>query len=96
MDDPAIELSSRKKLELYKKTMSKTGSMDDLEKYRKYRNEFNKLKCMAQKDYYTQKDLWKVINNIIGKNKHRGAIISHITINWVKTYSPKVMANEFA
>ena len=79
--------------------------MDDLEEYRKYRNEFNKLKRMAQKDYYARKveefrhktkDLWEVINNIIGKNKHRGVIISHITINGVKTCSPKVMANEFA
>ena len=100
-----IELASRKKLELYKKSKRKNGSMDDLEKYRKYRNEFNKLKHMAQMDYYAHKveefrhktkDLWKVINNIIGKNKLRGAIISHITINGVKTYSPKVMANEFA
>ena len=33
-----IELAPRKKLELYKKTISKNGSMDDLEKYRKYRN----------------------------------------------------------
>ena len=39
-----IELASRKKLELYKKSISKNGSMDDLEKYRKYRNEFNRLK----------------------------------------------------
>ena len=100
-----IELAPRKKLELYKKSISKNGSMVDVEKYRKYRNEFNRLKCMAQKDYYAHKveefrhktkDLWKVINNIIGKNKHRGTVISHITINGVKMYSPKVMASEFA
>ena len=100
-----IELASRKKLELYKKSISKNGSMIDVEKYRKYRNEFNKLKCMVQKDYYAHKveefryktkDLWKVINNIIGKNKHRGMILSHITINGVKTYSPKVMAHGFS
>ena len=100
-----IELASRKKLELYKKSISKGGSMVDVEKYRKYRNEFNKLKRMAQKDYYARKveefrhktkDLWKVINNVIGKNKHRGRIISYITINGVKAYSPNVIANEFA
>ena len=100
-----IELASRKKPELYKKSISKNGSVVDVEKYRKYRNEFNKLKCMTQKDYYAHKveefrhktkDLWKVINNIIGKNKHRGMIISHIIINGVKTYNSKVMANEFA
>ena len=79
--------------------------MVDVEKYRKYRNEFNKLKRKAQKDYYAHKveefrhktkDLWKLINNIIGKNKHRDRIISHITINGVKSYSPKVISNEFA
>ena len=100
-----IELASRKKLELYKKSIRKNASVNDLEKYKKYRNEFNKLKRMAQKDYYAckveefrykTKDLWKVINNIIGKNKRRGAIISHIMINGIKTYSPKMMANEFA
>ena len=50
-----IELASRKKLELYKKSISKNGSMVDVEKYRKYRNEFNKLKRTAQKDYYAHK-----------------------------------------
>ena len=50
-----IELASRKKLELYKKSVSKNGCMVDVEKYRKYRNEFNKLKCTAQKDYYACK-----------------------------------------
>ena len=79
--------------------------MVDVEKYRKYRNECNKLKCTAQRDYYAHKvdefrhkteDLWKVINNIVGKNKHRGRIISHITINGVKSYSPNMIANEFA
>ena len=39
-----IELASREKLELNKKPISRNGSMDDLEKYRKYRNEFNRLK----------------------------------------------------
>ena len=50
-----IELASRKKLELYKKSIRKNGSMDDIEKYKKYRNEFNKLKRTAQKDYYAHK-----------------------------------------
>ena len=97
-----IELALKKKLELYRKSISRNGSMEDVQKYR---NEYNRLKCMVQKAYYARKveefrhktkDLWKVINNIIGKNKHRGAIISHITVNGIKTYNPKVMANEFA
>ena len=39
-----IELASKKKLELYKKSISRNGSMEDVQKYRKYRNEYNRLK----------------------------------------------------
>ena len=79
--------------------------MEDVQKYRKYRNEYNRLKHTVQKAYYARKvkefrhktkDLWKIINNIIGKNKHRGTIIPHITVNGIKTYNPKVMVNEFS
>ena len=57
----------------------------------------------AQTSYYNDKikecknktkELWKVINRVICKTKHRGSIISHITIDGLKTYSPKRIANE--
>ena len=41
------------------------------------------------------KQLWKMINGIIGKRKHSGSIISYITINGVKTYDTKKIANDF-
>ena len=50
-----IELASKKKLELYKKSISRNGSMEDVQKYRKYRNEYNRLKQMVQKAYYATK-----------------------------------------
>ena len=78
-----IELALKKKHELYKKSISRNGSMEDLQKYRKYRNEFNRPKSLLCP--HKTKDLWEVISNIIGKNKHRGSIISHITVNGIKT-----------
>ena len=44
---------------------------------------------------HNTKLLWKVINNVIGKVKHSGSIISYITINGLKTYNPTKIANEF-
>ena len=99
-----IEVVSGKKLELYKQSLHKDVTHKTVQKYKEYRNQYNRLKRMAQTTYYTEKirecknktkDLWKIINNVIGKTKHRGSIISHITIDGLKTYNPKKMANEF-
>ena len=50
-----IELSSIKKLELYKKLVKKDATCHDIESYKIYRNEYNKLKRHAQKTYYQDK-----------------------------------------
>ena len=36
-----------------------------------------------------------MINNIIGKHKHSGSIISYITIDGIRKYDPDTIANEF-
>ena len=41
------------------------------------------------------KQLWQMINSIVSKTKHTGRIIPFITINGVKTYDPKKIADEF-
>ena len=98
-----IEVVSRKKFEIYKRTIQKNPTAETLQKYKEYRNHYNRLKRTAQTNYYNEKikesknktkELWKVINQVIGKNKHRGNIISHITIDGLKTYSPKRITNE--
>ena len=48
-----------------------------------------------QENTTNTKKLWKVINNIIGKYKHSGSIISYITVDGVCKYDPNVIANEF-
>ena len=42
------------------------------------------------------KKLWRVINNIIGKNKHGGSIIPYITMDGIWKYDPCEIANEFS
>ena len=99
-----IKVASRKKLELYKKTLNKDVTHESVQKYKEYGNQYNRLKRNAQTTYYTDKirecknrtkELWKVIDKVIGKTKHRGSIIPHITIDGLKTYNPKKMSNEF-
>lgn len=57
-----------------------------------------------RRDYYTHKiiscnnntkKLWKVINEIIWKYKHKGTIVSYISIDRVKTYNPHTIASTF-
>ena len=93
-----IEVASRKIIKLYKKSINGNATEDDITKYGEYRNHYNKLKRTAQLIYYTNKvkgcknktkDLWKLINKVIGKVKNRGSIISHITIDGLKKYNPK-------
>ena len=39
--------------------------------------------------------MWKIINEILRKQKYKGSIITHININGVKTYDSRKIANEF-
>ena len=75
-----IEVASRKKLELHKKTLHKDVIHESVQKYKEYRNHYNRLKRTTQTNYYTEKirecknrtkELLKVINKVTGKTKHR-------------------------
>ena len=99
-----IEKASNKCKHLYKKSLSQDATEADKQKYKEYRNTYNKLKQTVQNEYYATKcreygkntkQLWKMINGIICKRKHSGCIISYITINGVKTYDTNKIANEF-
>ena len=100
----SIEKASNKCKHLYKKSLSQVATEADKQKYKEYRNTYNKLKGSVQNEYYTTKcseygkntkQLWRMINSIICKRKHSGSIISYITINGVKTYDANKIANEF-
>ena len=74
------------------------------ERYINYQNCYNKLKRSAKLNYYKRqvdeskmntKKLWRVLNNVIGKNKNKGSIIPYITIDGICKYNPSTIANEF-
>ena len=63
------------------------------------------MKHTLMRDYYTckcaefkenSKKLWSQINNTISKEKHKGSIITSITVDGLKQYRPKDIANSFS
>ena len=99
-----LEISSRNKERLYKKTLMKNSTEVDITNYKIYRNMYNKTKRNMKVVYYTtrvnecknnNKKLWKIINEILRKHKHKGSLITQISINGVKTFNPFKIANAF-
>ena len=69
-----------------------------------YRNLYNKTKRNMKITYYTNrlkenmkniKKMWRIINEILKKQKNKGSIITHININGIKTYDTQKIANKF-
>ena len=84
-----IEKVSNKCKKLYKDSLMEGAREEERKKYTNYRNTYNKLKRTSMEEYYTtkckeyiknNKQLWQVINSIVGKSKHTGRIIPFITI----------------
>ena len=99
-----IETASPKNHALYKKTLRSDCTPDDLHKYKQHRNILNHLHRTTRTNYYNAKcreyctntkKLWKLINQTIGKCKSGGSIIPYITIDGLKTYQLKKIANSF-
>ena len=91
-------------MELYKETLRPNVTDDTRQKYKDYRNMYNRLKHTSMFIYYRNKvtesrtntkKVWRVINNIIGKNKHGESIISYIIVDGIWKYDPCEIANEF-
>ena len=99
-----LEITSRKKDKLYKKTLALDCTEESITIYKNYRNLYNKTKRNMKIAYYTKrtsegikniKEIWKIINEILRKQKYKGSIITHINLNGVKTYDSQKIANEF-
>ena len=100
-----LETSSKRKKLLYKESLKANATDQDRLKYTQYRNQFNTLKRNIKQNYYKSratnfakdsKKLWALINKVVGKKKSSGSIIPYITINGIRTYTPKKIANKFA
>ena len=70
-----ILISRRVKNKLFK-NVSKI-LIKQMKQTKSYRNKFNKIKKAAKKKYYCEKLSWKLIKEIINKNKHKSETSCH-------------------
>ena len=85
--------------------MLKANSTDnDLNKYKAFRNKYNRLKCHAMLTYYHEKcnayknnvkKLWQFINKVCGKTSNKTNIITNIKVNNIDYYSSNAICNLF-
>ena len=100
-----LESTIMKNKKLYHQTLRVTSMPKDLDHYKNCCNMLNRLKHKAMKDYYEDrakqykdntKQLWQLLNQSIGKCKHKGSIIPYITVvDGIHTYTPKKNSGEF-
>ena len=99
-----LETTILKNKKLCHQTLRVTSMPKDLEQYKNHRNLLNRLKRKAMKDYYDDRvkqykdntrHLWQLLNQTIGKCKNKGSIIPYITVDGVRTYTPKKIAENF-
>ena len=98
-----IENSNNHSQKLYKKKLIRDCSDETVTAYKTYQNALNRLKWFTKRNYYNfkcleyksnTKKLWQLINSEISRCKHQGSVISYITIQGIKTYDPKTIANK--
>ena len=91
-------------MKLYRKTLAANCTDEDLTRYKQKRNMFNTLKNQLKMEFYQSrcisykqnaKKLWSLINNTINKVKHKESIIPYITVDGLKQYHLKTIANSF-
>ena len=99
-----ISNSMRKCTQLYKQSIKINSSSNTLHKYKLYRNCLTRIKRKAKIDYYTQqcyalksntKKLWHLINKIINKTNDKDSVINYITVDNIRYYDAKSVADEF-
>ena len=99
-----LETSGRICRKLYKASLTNGATTDTCQRYKKYRNMYNRIKRQARINYYNTKCmeystntrmLWKIINQTINKTKHSGSIIPYITVDGIQTSQPTRIAKEF-
>ena len=95
--------SRRTKNVLYKKFM-KNPTKRNKTIYKRYRNKFNKLTSVAKKQYYDRefsehksnlRYLWKLINEVINRNKLKPELPDHFKENETLITDPTEISNKF-
>ena len=89
---------------LYKLCINKPPDHPAQQKFRQYRNNYNRLKRKAKQNYYHElflqykhniKKTWGVIRTLISKNKDKPNISNSFKLETYETDDPKIIANGF-
>ena len=95
--------SIKREKTLYRHSISKEASEKDKRKYKEYNLILRKVKRQAKKSYYidncmkfkdNSKKLWKIINQIVGKQSDKTTVIPYLTIENIKIVGDQEIANE--
>ena len=101
---PGIIRSSKKQLQLYKKSLTSVNESDKI-KYKDYRNALNKAKRYSKISYYVQKcnefrndskKLWSMINNVVGKSNNKNCVIEKLSVNNIESTNAEIIVNKLA
>ena len=102
---PNLKMCTEKSKRLYRKSLKLGCSPLDCLKYQAYNKCLRKAIRTAKRLYHCNKcyeyrkdtkKLWKVINEIIGKNGDKSVTIDYLKIDGIKEYSAKRISNSLA
>ena len=94
--------SGKKLRQLYKKTIEVNATDNIIAQYKKYQNNYNRLKRITKIKYYHEKcnayksninKLWKLMNDITGKISDKTNCLELLEINSVEYYMKKYISN---
>ena len=102
---PNLRMCTEKSKQLYCKSLKPCCSPSDLSKYQAYNRCLRRAIRTAKRLYHYNKcyeyrndtkKLWKVINEIIGKNSDKSGTIDYLKIDSIKEYGAKRISNSLA
>ena len=96
--------SSRKRDKLYRQSLGRIPDSVEKQKYLRYRNVYNSVKRQAKQFYYANllqkyggnvRKTWTVLNELIGRSKHKCAISDIFMIDGSKVEDKARISDEF-
>ena len=99
-----LKQASSTKVRLYKNMLKPYSTDNDLNKYKAFRNKYDRLRHHAMLTYYHEKcnayknnvkKLWQLIRKVCGKTSHKTNIITNIKVSNIDYYSSIAIHNLF-
>ena len=102
---PGLMKCFTKQRTLYKSSLRKQASLNEIDRYRSYRNKLKEVIRRAKEHYYrakcqefrqNTKRLWKLVNKLTHKTNDKTNIVEYLKLENQDIYEDQVIADEFA